>query len=88
VLFVYVRNAHAEVGPPIAVKRLAAVFPASFDLGQADSMMGQEFPESVAVEARLDSDGNPLTRDPADPRVRIDDVPAGSTGLRLVLHRQ
>jgi hypothetical protein len=42
----------------------------------------------VAVEARIASDGNPLTRDPADPRVRIDDVPAGRTDLRLVLRRQ
>jgi tetratricopeptide (TPR) repeat protein len=87
VLFVFVRNARAESGPPIAVKRLPAVFPASFDLSQADSMMGQEFPERVAVEARLASDGNPLTRDPSDPRARIDDVPAGRTDLRLVLRR-
>ncbi len=88
VLFVFVRAAHAEGGPPIAVKRLPAIFPAAFDLGQADSMMGQEFPDRLVIEARLDSDGNPMTRDPADPKARIDDVASGRTDLRLVLKRR
>ena len=87
VLFVYVRSAHSSGGPPVAVKRLPAVFPAAFELGQSDSMMGQEFPERVVVEARLDADGDPTTRDPTDPKARIDDVKAGRTDLRLVLKR-
>jgi tetratricopeptide (TPR) repeat protein len=87
ILFVYVRSAHASGGPPIAVKRLPAVFPASFELGQADSMMGQEFPERVQVEARLDADGDPTTRAPTDPKAHLDDVKAGRTDLRLVLKR-
>ncbi|HEY6908280.1 MAG TPA: tetratricopeptide repeat protein [Myxococcales bacterium] len=87
ILFVYVRSAHASGGPPIAVKRLPAVFPAAFELGQADSMMGQEFPESVQVEARLDADGDPTTRSPTDPKAHLDDVKAGRTDLRLMLKR-
>ena len=87
VLFVFARNAHATSGPPIAVKRMPAIFPARFELGQRDSMMGQEFPERVLIEARLDADGDPTTRDPADPRARLDDVKAGRTDLRLVLSR-
>lgn len=87
ILFVYVRNAHASGGPPIAVKRLPAVFPAAFELGEADSMMGQEFPERILIEARLDADGDPTTRDPTDPRARMDDVKAGRTDLRLLLKR-
>jgi tetratricopeptide (TPR) repeat protein len=87
ILFVYVRSAHASGGPPIAVKRLPAVFPAAFELGQSDSMMGQEFPERVQVEARLDADGDPTTRAPTDPKAHLDDVKAGRTDLRLVLRR-
>ena len=87
VLFVFARNAHATSGPPIAVKRMPAIFPAKFELGQRDSMMGQEFPERVLIEARLDADRDPTTRDPADPRARMDDVKAGRTDLRLVLSR-
>jgi tetratricopeptide (TPR) repeat protein len=87
VLFVYVRSAHASGGPPVAVKRLPAVFPAAFELGQSDSMMGQEFPDRVLVEARLDADGDPTTRAPTDPKARLDDVKAGRADLRLVLKR-
>ncbi len=87
VLFVYVRSAHSNGGPPVAVKRLPAVFPASFELGQSDSMMGQEFPDRVLVEARLDADGDPTTRAPTDPKARLDDVKAGRTDLRLVLKK-
>lgn len=85
ILFVYVRSAHSTGGPPVAVKRLPAVFPAAFELGQSDSMMGQEFPERLLVEARLDADGDPTTRAPTDPKARLDDVKAGRTDLRLVL---
>jgi tetratricopeptide (TPR) repeat protein len=85
ILFVYVRSAHSSGGPPVAVKRLPAVFPAAFELGQSDSMMGQEFPDRVLVEARLDADGDPTTREPTDPKARLDDVKAGRTDLRLVL---
>jgi tetratricopeptide (TPR) repeat protein len=87
VLFVYVRSADSSGGPPVAVKRLPAVFPAAFELGQSDSMMGQEFPERVVVEARLDADGDPTTRAPTDPKARLEDVKAGRTDLRLVLKR-
>lgn len=87
ILFVYVRSAGASGGPPIAVKRLPAVFPAAFELGQSDSMMGQEFPERLQVEARLDADGDPTTRAPTDPKAHLDDVKAGRTDLRLVLKR-
>lgn len=50
-------------------------------------MMGQEFPERVLIEARLDADGDPTTRAPTDPRARLDDVKAGRTDVRLVLKR-
>ena len=46
--------------------------------GPADSMMGQPLPARARVEARVDSDGDPLTRDPGDPSARLDGVAAGS----------
>ena len=48
-------------------------------------MMGQPLPARARLEARVDADGDPLTRDASDPAARQDDVAAGSTGLRLVL---
>jgi len=48
-------------------------------------MMGQPLPARARVEARIDSDGDPLTRVPTDPSARLDGVAAGSTRLRLVL---
>jgi hypothetical protein len=68
------------------VKRLsAAALPGAFAITSADSMLGQELPERVRIEARLDPDGDPLTRDATDPAARLEDVKLGSTGLRLVL---
>jgi len=48
-------------------------------------MMGQPLPAHARVEARVDSDGDPLTRAANDPSARLDDVAAGSSNLRLVL---
>jgi hypothetical protein len=86
IVFVTVRESGAEGGPPAAVKRLpASSFPLRFAIGPGDSMMGQPLPRRARLEARVDSDGDPLTRAAGDPSARLDDVPAGSSGLRLVL---
>jgi tetratricopeptide (TPR) repeat protein len=87
VLFVFVRAAGVGAGPPVAVKRLAPVFPAAFDLSDDDAMMGQPFPDPILIEARLDEDGDPTTRPPTDPKARLDGIRAGRTDLRLVLKR-
>lgn len=87
ILFVFARAAGAAGGPPVAVKRLPATFPAAFELTEADSMMGQPLPDRLLIEARLDSDGDPTTRSPADPKARLDGVKAGRTDLHLVLRR-
>jgi len=88
ILFVTVRPAGATGGPPIAARRLPATsFPLAFAVGPGDSMMGQALPERVRIEARVDRDGDPLTRDPADPVASADDVRVGTTGVRLVLRR-
>ena len=86
IVFVTVRAAGVATGPPVAVKRLSAdSLPGAFAFTSADSMLGQELPERVRIEARLDPDGDPLTRAATDPAARLEDVKLGSTGLRLVL---
>ena len=86
IVFVTVRAAGVTTGPPVAVKRFsAAALPGAFAITSADSMLGQELPERVRIEARLDPDGDPLTRAATDPSARLEDVKLGSTGLRLVL---
>ena len=86
VLFVFARAAGSSGGPPVAVERLTpSSFPVAFVLDESNSMLGQPLPERMRLEARLDADGNPLTRSPADLRAELDDVAAGTRGLRLVL---
>ena len=86
VVFVTIRAAGVTTGPPMAAKRLSASeLPGTFTITSADSMLGQELPDRVSIEARLDPDGDPMTRAATDPSARLEDVKLGSTGLRLVL---
>jgi len=67
-LFVFVR-APGRPGPPLAVKRLPAVFPVSIELTEADSMVeGLTFApnDTVEVSAKVSSDGiaTPRSGDP------------------------
>ena len=83
VLFVIARNPAG--GPPAAVKRVqVAQFPVTVSLGSADSMMGQPLPDTFRLEARLDADGNAMTRTPNDPSAMQNDVTPGTT-VRLAL---
>jgi hypothetical protein len=88
ILFVFVREAGFGAGPPAAARRFPVTsFPMGFEIGEEDAMMGQAFPDTLLVEARLDADGDPTTRPPTDPKARLDDVKAGSRTVRLVLKR-
>lgn len=72
-LFVFVR-AIGQPGPPLAVRRVAAVFPASVELGSADLMIqGRGFADGDRVEvvARVSLKGQP-TASPGDPFGRIE----------------
>lgn len=86
-VFVTVREAGFGAGPPMAAKRLPASFPLRFEIGISDSMMGQPLPAEMLIEARLDADGDPMSRSKADPSDRRDDVKAGTTDLNLVLRK-
>jgi cytochrome c-type biogenesis protein CcmH len=86
IVFVMLRESGFGAGPPLAARRLpASSFPLAFEIGQADAMAGGQVPDDVLVEARLDSDGDPLTRPPSDPYGREDHVKIGTRGLHLVL---
>jgi Flp pilus assembly protein TadD len=77
VLFVIARNPAG--GPPYAAKRvMASSFPMTVELSAADSMMGQPLPPTFRLEARLDSDGDAMTRVPTDPSAMQEGVSVGS----------
>lgn len=76
---VYVIARGEKAGHPVAVRRIdAAAFPISLELGTGDSMMGQALPPNVRIEARLDSDGDAGTKDPADLNAFVEGVNAGA----------
>jgi hypothetical protein len=86
VLFVIARAAGQTAGPPAAVKRIMApTFPLEIDLTTADSMMGQPLPATVRIEARLDSDGDAMTKNPSDPHAIQDAVVTNGGKVGLVL---
>lgn len=87
ILFVFVRPAGAEGGPPLAVQRHpGALFPMTFSISPNDGMMGASaFPDRVTLEARLDADANAMTSGPDDWSDRLDDVVPGTGGVELRL---
>ncbi|HVS30909.1 MAG TPA: tetratricopeptide repeat protein [Thermoanaerobaculia bacterium] len=85
VVFLIARPVGVVAGPPVAVKRVIVTsFPVTVDLTQGDSMMGQPLPAKMRLEARLDSDGDAMTKSPSDPTAVVDAVSAGSA-IRLTL---
>jgi hypothetical protein len=86
VLFVIARSASG--GPPLAVKRLVpGAFPTSFEIGPQDAMMeGRPFEGAILLSARIDADGDPLTRGPEDLAASVDSpVEPGASGVELTL---
>ena len=89
VLFVVVRTAGGPTrGPPLAVRRIdSPAFPVSFRIGPSDVMMqGMPFTGPFDVYARLDADGNAMTKSPTDleaPPLR--GITDGAVDLALVL---
>jgi len=85
-LFVDARAEGVTSGPPVAVVRLVVTsFPLAFSLGPENAMMGGSLPAKVRVEARIDTDGNAMTRDAGAPSGVLDHVALGSNDLTLVL---
>ncbi len=87
VVFVVVRPVGRTEGPPLAVRRLTpSSFPIEFEIGPRDAMLGEApFPDRVTVEARLDGDGDPLSRSPGDRSASSGPVRPGATEVMLRL---
>jgi tetratricopeptide (TPR) repeat protein len=67
VLFIMVRRSAEGAGPPVAAVRLdPRGVPGTFTITDRDLMMGGAWPEQVWVEARLDADGDPTTKEASD----------------------
>ncbi len=86
VLFVSVRPAGVESGPPARASRLGApTFPAPFSLSAANAPMGGSISGPVVITAKLDLDGNPSTQEPGNLVGRSAPVEVGATGLVIQL---
>lgn len=84
-LFVIVRPAGVDGGPPTAVKRLQLDGEAvAFSIGPADSMTGAPLPAQATIEARIDEDGNAMTRGGEPSAI----VPAREGSLDITLSLQ
>lgn len=85
-IFVDARAVGVTSGPPVAVLRLvASSFPIAFTLGPENAMMGGSLPAKVRIEARVDTDGNAMTRDAGAPDGVLDNVALGSNHLKVVM---
>jgi hypothetical protein len=86
VLFLIARRGSA--GPPLAVERIAEPrFPLEFSLGPEDRMLETlPFAGEVQLSARLDADGNAMSRQAGDLEGRAaGTVSPGATGVAVVL---
>ncbi len=87
ILFLIARGAAAG-GPPLAVKRIESpTFPLDFTLGPDDRMIqAMPFVGPLQLSARLDADGNAMTRQPGDLQ---GEAPAphqpGESGVAIVI---
>jgi hypothetical protein len=73
-------------GKPVLARRIdAQSFPLTFTLTGADSMMAGEKPTAVSLEARIDLDGDAMTREPGSPTARLASVSLGSESVALTL---
>ncbi len=85
IIWVIARPAGVAAGHPVAVKRIdPRSLPTTFEIASSDSMMGQPLPQTIRIEARLDSDGDVATKNPDDPYAVQDRVVAGSA-IRMAL---
>jgi hypothetical protein len=88
VLFVIARTQGAGGGPPLAVLRIAEPsFPLDFSIGPENVMVpGRRFEGPISLSARLDGDGNAMTRDARDlTSVAEESLAPGARDVRLVL---
>lgn len=88
VLFVIARLPGGVRGPPVLVKKIPSpTFPIPFELTTADAMMpGMPIPEKLKIQARLDQDGDAISRTPGDLFGETQDlVDVGATDVTIAL---
>ena len=91
VLFVVARAAGVQAGPPMAVLRIPnPSFPMAFEIGPENVMIpSMRFQGPIDLTARVDGDGNAMTRLPGDLSGGADQTHApGSSAVRLVLDQK
>ncbi len=87
-LFIIARRQGAVGGPPLAVLRVPDPrFPLAFEIGPDQVMIpSMRFEGPIALTARLDFDGDAMTRDEGDLQTRTPEaVVPGSVGVELLL---
>lgn len=77
-------------GPPLAARKIPVTsWPIAFEIRASDQIaMGgspRPLPAAFVVSARLDADGDPMTREPGAPEARIEGVSAGQAELAITL---
>ncbi|MCR9094373.1 MAG: hypothetical protein NXI30_09160 [bacterium] len=88
VLFVIARPQGATGGPPLAVLRIPDPdFPLSFSIGPENVMIPtMQFAGPISLSARLDADGNAMTRGPGDiSSPVVEGLTPGEAGVELTL---
>jgi hypothetical protein len=88
ILFVIARPEGAVGGPPLAVLRISdPEFPLEFEIGPGNVMIpSMRFEGPISLTARLDSDGNAMTRAETDlSSATAPPALPGTTGVALVL---
>lgn len=88
VLFVIARREGQAAGPPVAALRLPGPsFPQEFEIGPGNVMIpGMTFTGALSIEARLDGDGDVMSRAPGDLRgVLASAAQPGDEGVVIVL---
>ena len=87
-LFIIARRQGMTAGPPLAVLRVTSPnFPLAFEIGPDQVMIpGMRFEGPISLTARLDGDGDAMTRDDSDPQTGqpVAVVP-GTLGVELLL---
>jgi len=88
VLFVIARPQGSQGGPPLAVLRIAdPEFPLEFRIGPENVMIpSMRFEGAISLSARLDADGNAMTRGSGDISSQVQEPLApGASGVTLIL---
>jgi cytochrome c-type biogenesis protein CcmH len=88
-LFLIARAPSGTAGPPLAVKKIdQPKFPVSYSLSQENVMIqGMTFSGKINVSARLDKDGNAMTREAGNllGAYKKNPVQAGSQNVDIAL---